>query len=158
MGIDTVEKVLRDETVLDGIVSLKTETKQQFIQDLRLHQGFDRVTVELSKYGIGLQLAQKIYALHQEKTLDVLTENPYQLVFQIEGFGFQRADEIAQQIGIRNDHPTRIQAGILHVLEEESLNGHVFVYEKLLDSSRQRNYYFRVEHKLVFHFKPFFNH
>lgn len=59
LGIDTVEKVLRDETVLDGIVSLKTETKQQFIQDLRLHQGFDRVTVELSKYGIGLQLAQK---------------------------------------------------------------------------------------------------
>nr|WP_289036755.1 ATP-dependent RecD-like DNA helicase [uncultured Allobacillus sp.] len=132
LGIDTVEKVLKDETVLDGIVSMKKETKQQFIQDLRLHQGFDRVTVELSKYGIGLQLAQKIYALHQEKTLDVLTENPYQLVFQIEGFGFQRADEIAQQIGIRKDHPTRIQAGILHVLEEESLNGHVFVYEKYL--------------------------
>ncbi len=127
LGMQTVEKILDDETVLDGIVSMKKETKQQFIRDLKLHQGFDRVTVELSKYGIGLQLAQKLYALHQEKTLTVLKENPYDFVFQIEGFGFQRADEIAGQIGIRNDHPTRIQAGILHILEKESSSGHVFV-------------------------------
>ncbi|WP_017185313.1 ATP-dependent RecD-like DNA helicase [Alkalibacillus haloalkaliphilus] len=133
LGINAVDEVLRDSAKLDQVVGLKPETKKQFIADLRLNQGFEQVTVELAKYGIGLQLAGKLYHAYHENTIEQLKENPYQFVFDVEGFGFQRADEIAEAIGIKDEHPTRIQAGVLHVLDQQSSNGHVYVeIEQLL--------------------------
>ena len=35
-----------------------------------------------------------------KKTLDVIHENPYQLVYDIEGFGFERADQLAIKLGV----------------------------------------------------------
>ncbi|MET3682503.1 exodeoxyribonuclease V alpha subunit [Alkalibacillus flavidus] len=127
LGLNAVDDILRDESKLDEVVGLKAETKKQFIADLRLHQGFEQVTVELAKYGVGLQLAQKLYDVYAENTIKQLQDNPYDFVFYVDGFGFQRADEIAKTIGIEDNHPTRVQAGILHVLDEESTNGHVYV-------------------------------
>ncbi|GEL77495.1 SF1B family DNA helicase RecD2 [Tenuibacillus multivorans] len=132
LGIQAVDQILRDESVLERVPGLNAETKKRLIGDLRMHQGFDQVTVELAKYGVGLQLAQKLYEVFQERTIQQLNENPYAFVFEIEGFGFQRADEIAQEMGIEKDHPNRIEAGILHVLEQESTNGHVYVDEDWL--------------------------
>ncbi|WP_027963521.1 SF1B family DNA helicase RecD2 [Halalkalibacillus halophilus] len=131
-GLSAVDQILRDESLLDQVSGLKPDLKKQFIADLRVNQGFDQVTIELAKYGVGLQLAQKIYKAYQESTITQLNENPYQFVFDIEGFGFQRADEIAAQMGIKDDHPTRVQAGVLHVLEMESMNGHVYVDDDYL--------------------------
>lgn len=132
LGVQAIEKILADESVLDQIPGMTEKLKKRFVSDLQLHQGFDQVTLELAKHGIGLQLAQKIYDVYQEKTIKQLKENPYSFVFTIEGFGFQRADDIAQSIGIEKNHPSRIQAGILHILELESLDGHVYVEEKNL--------------------------
>lgn len=132
LGVQAIEKILADESVLDQIPGMTEKLKKRFVSDLQLHQGFDQVTLELAKHGIGLQLAQKIYDVYQEKTIKQLNENPYSFVFTIEGFGFQRADDIAQSIGIEKNHPSRIQAGILHILELESLDGHVYVEEKNL--------------------------
>ena len=44
----------------------------------------------------------------------MIQENPYQLVEDIEGVGFKRADNIAEQIGIQADSAVRIRAAILH--------------------------------------------
>ncbi|MDQ0158716.1 SF1B family DNA helicase RecD2 [Alkalibacillus salilacus] len=126
LGINAVDDILRDESKLDEVIGVKSETKKQFIADLRLHQGFEQVTVELAKYGVGLQLARKLYEAYAERTIQQLQDNPYDFVFHVDGFGFQRADEIAQFLGIKDDHPTRVQAGILHVLDEEASNGHVY--------------------------------
>ena len=38
-------------------------------------------------------MAGKLFEKYREKTLDVIHENPYQLVYDIEGFGFERADQ-----------------------------------------------------------------
>ncbi|GAA0457162.1 SF1B family DNA helicase RecD2 [Alkalibacillus silvisoli] len=130
LGINAVDDILRDETRLDQVIGLKPEMKKQFISDLRMHQGFEQVTVELAKYGIGLQLAHKIYEEYHENTLKQLNDNPYQFVFDVDGFGFQRADEIAESMGIKDNHPTRVQAGVLHVLDQGASNGHVFIEKK----------------------------
>ncbi|WP_175614916.1 SF1B family DNA helicase RecD2 [Piscibacillus halophilus] len=127
LGLNAVDQILKDETILNKVPGLNEETKKRLVADLRVNQGFEQVALELARYGIGLQLAQKIYNAYQEKTLPLLNENPYAFVFTIEGFGFQRADEMAQEMGIGKEHPTRIEAGILHVLEQESMNGHVYI-------------------------------
>ena len=43
--------------------------------------------------------------LIKNEALDIIQENPYQLVEDIEGIGFKRADNLAEQLGIAADSP-----------------------------------------------------
>jgi exodeoxyribonuclease V alpha subunit len=64
----------------------------------------------------------------------VVRENPYRLASEIFGIGFLIADRIAEKVGIAKYAIIRAEAGILHVLEKMSDEGHVFVlYNQLLD-------------------------
>ena len=82
----------------------------------------------LNQYGFGPQLSMKIYQAYKETTIDVVQTNPYKLVEDVQGIGFGRADELGHQIGITGNHPDRIKAGCLYILERECMqNGHVFV-------------------------------
>ena len=44
---------------------------------------------------------------------------PIKLVEDIEGIGFGRADELGYQLGISGNHPDRIKAACLYMLENE---------------------------------------
>lgn len=127
LGETAVSKILNDASVLDGIQGLNKERKNNFVEKLQEHQGFDNVVIHLSKYGIGLKMIQKIYQNYQENAIETLQTNPYQFVFDIEGFGFYSADEIAIQHGLSMDHPTRLQAGCLFSLQESMQDGHVYL-------------------------------
>ncbi|QHS22857.1 ATP-dependent RecD-like DNA helicase [Virgibacillus sp. MSP4-1] len=128
LGETAIDQILKDENVLAGIPGFPKNVISSFSQTLRENQGFERVVMALADYGIGLQLTQKIYAVYKEDTLKLLEENPYQFVFEVEGFGFRRADNIAKMIGIAGDHPARIQAGCIHILQKQSQFGHVYEY------------------------------
>lgn len=104
LGENAIADVLSNPDLLDGIQGLNDEKKERFLHDLRTHQGFDHVMVHLSKYGIGLKLAQKIYKVYRDEAIKVLEKDPYQYVFDIEGFGFHRADEAARKNNLAMDH------------------------------------------------------
>ncbi|MDN6730974.1 MAG: ATP-dependent RecD-like DNA helicase, partial [Atopostipes suicloacalis] len=75
----------------------------------------------------------RIYGKYKEETDEVIQENPYQLIKDIEGISFKRADAIAEQLDIAPDAPERIQAGILYVLNSLSNNtGDTYSYKEPL--------------------------
>ena len=75
----------------------------------------------------------KIYQAYEEMTIDIMQHNPYKLVEDVEGIGFVRADELGHQLGITGNHPDRIKAGCLYILEIEcAQTGHVFVHAESL--------------------------
>ena len=74
--------------------------------------------VYLQQYEISMHLSVKIYETYQNKTKEILEQNPYRLVEDVSGIGFRTADKIAQKIGIAKDSEFRIRAGILHLLNE----------------------------------------
>lgn len=127
LGETAISKIMNDPTELDQITGLTKERKDGLVEQLREHQGFDFVVVHLSKYGIGLKMAQKIYETYREQAVDILLSNPYQYVFDIHGFGFHRADLIAIQNELELNHPSRIRAGCLYTLHEAMQEGHVFL-------------------------------
>lgn len=127
LGETAVTKILADPSELKGIKGLTKEKTENFVRSLQEHQGFEHVVVHLSKYGLGLQMAQKIYQAHQDRAVEILETNPYQFVFDIEGFGFIRADEVAKQHQLEMNHPMRLQAGFLYALQESIQDGHVYL-------------------------------
>ncbi len=72
----------------------------------------------LQKYDISINMAVKIYNKYKMRTEEVLMENPYRLIEDIEGVGFKTADKIAFKLGISADSDIRIRAGIIFALNE----------------------------------------
>ncbi|MFC0522506.1 ATP-dependent RecD-like DNA helicase [Pontibacillus salicampi] len=132
LGEQAIPKILKDPSVLDGVPHLNKDKAEQLVADLKEHQSFEHIVISLSEYGFGLQMAQKIYEAYNDRALEILQENPYQFVFDINGFGFKRADEVASRHNIAFDHPTRIQAACMYTLNEWSQQGHVYAPEQVL--------------------------
>ena len=86
----------------------------------------------LQQYGISLNLGVKIYQEYGSRMYEILKQNPYKLAEDITGVGFKIADEIAEKVGIGSDSDFRIKAGILHVLQDASGQGHTYLPEKIL--------------------------
>ena len=84
-----------------------------------VHQMQNAVMI-MQQYHISTNLAIKIYNQYGEGTEDILKNNPYKMVEDIEGVGFFTADRIAMAMGVPENSDFRIRAGILHVLKENS--------------------------------------
>ncbi|MFA1820506.1 ATP-dependent RecD-like DNA helicase [Virgibacillus oceani] len=127
LGEGAISKILNDPSVLARVKGLNKDTKDSFVKSLQENQGFEHIALYLAKHNIGLKMAQKIYQEYKEEAIAVLEEDPYQYVFDIEGFGFQTADEIARKNGLSPAHPNRIGAGCIYVLQKNIQHGHVFL-------------------------------
>lgn len=139
LGENAISQIIERPSVLDTIPRLNENTAKNLYESLLEHQGLEQVMIGLNEYGFGPQLAMKIYQVYKEQTLDVIKSNPYQLIEDVEGIGFGRADELGSQLGINGNHPDRLKAGCLYVLEQVCLqNGHVYIEaEELLIKAKQ---------------------
>ena len=82
------------------------------------------IMIFLQSYGINSSQAAKIYKQYGNDAMQVVKANPYQLARDIHGIGFKTADAIAANMGVPADSPRRIRAGILHMLEGLTDEGH----------------------------------
>ena len=82
------------------------------------------IMVFLQSHGVGTGRAVRIYKTYGDEAIIKVTENPYRLALDIHGIGFKTADLIAQKLGIPLDSLIRAQAGVRHVLQELSGEGH----------------------------------
>lgn len=127
LGVHAISRILNDPSIVQTIPKISKQVAETLVKTLQENQGFEHVVVFLSKYQIGLKLAQKMYELYKDETIEKLMEDPYQFVYDVEMFGFQTADRIARQNGLGVDHPNRIGAGSLYILQQSVQNGHVYV-------------------------------
>lgn len=94
------------------------------------------IMVFLQSYGVGTSRAVRIYRTYGNEAIAKVSENPYRLALDIHGIGFKTADTIAQKLGIPKDSLIRAQAGVRHVLQELSGEGHCACErDKLVETS-----------------------
>ncbi|MGD7047577.1 ATP-dependent RecD-like DNA helicase [Rossellomorea marisflavi] len=128
VGENAITKILENPSVLDEVPKLPKEKAKTIFDTLSEHQGLERVMIMLNDFGFGPQISMKIYQAYKEQALEIIQNNPYKLVEDIEGIGFTRADELGSKIGITGSHPDRIKAGCLYTLEQMCVKqGHVYL-------------------------------
>lgn len=87
----------------------------------------------LQSLGLGNKLSIEIYRKYKGNTIEIIRENPYILIDDIKGIGFNIADKIALRNNIRPDSPFRIAAGITYFLNQSAnVSGHCYLNEKYL--------------------------
>jgi len=82
------------------------------------------IMVFLQSHGLGTARAVRIFKTYGNEAIVKVSENPYRLALDIHGIGFRTADTLAQRLGIPKDSLIRAQAGVAHVLQELSGEGH----------------------------------
>ena len=87
------------------------------------------VMVFLSSHGVSTTYAVKIYKQYGDEAIATVTTNPYQLAIDIFGIGFLTADKIAVNVGVSPWSKFRYRAGVLHVLDKASEDGHCYLPE-----------------------------
>lgn len=145
LGEDAISQMLANPTLLSDIPGLTPAKQEMILETVRANHGMDQVIVSLTKYGFGSQLAFAIYQTYKNETLDIIHENPYQLVEDIDGIGFKKADQLAEQLGIAADSVQRMKACVMHQISNHCLSsGDTFIPAQelleecldLLESSR----------------------
>lgn len=121
-GENTIDAILEDPSKLDNLSGLSKVNKERFILTLKTNYGTEQIISQLAKYNISTKLALQIHDKYKEKTLDIIQDNPYQLVEDIQGIGFKIADQLAEQIGIDTHSKKRYQAALIHTLLESCLS------------------------------------
>lgn len=133
LGESAISKIIEDKGALEKVPGLKKDVAQNLYEKLLEDQGIEQVFIRLYEYGFGLQLAVKVYQTYKLDALDIIENNPYQMVEDVEGIGFTKADMIGRKQGITGSHPDRIKAGIIYVMNEQCLSeGHVFIENETL--------------------------
>jgi exodeoxyribonuclease V alpha subunit len=126
-GADAIKKIIDNKKILKEI-GLSTIRIEKFYRQLIDNQTSEHILVALYGYQISGKLAMKLINKYSHFTLEKLEENPYQLVDDIEGIGFIKADEIAKKLGIKESDIRRIKASISYAMQYIAYpNGDVYL-------------------------------
>ena len=132
LGTDAINKIIADPHVLDKL-KLRKAVKDSLVDNLRANQGMDEIIIGLNDLGFGANLSSAIFDKYGEETLHIINENPYQLAAEIDGISFNRADQVAQKLGIATDDSRRIDAAIIQMLDDLTMEtGDTFTTTKPL--------------------------
>lgn len=132
LGTDAINKIIADPHVLDEL-KLRKAVKDSLVDNLRANQGMDQIIIGLNDLGFGANLSSAIFDKYGEETLHIINENPYQLAAEIDGISFNRADQVAQKLGIVTDDSRRIDAAIIQTLDDLTMEtGDTFTTTKPL--------------------------
>lgn len=94
------------------------------------------IVVFLQSHGMGTARAVRIYKTYGQQSIAKVRENPYRLALDIQGIGFKTADALAVRLGIGRESLIRAEAGVRHVLQEASSDGHcALILNKLVESA-----------------------
>ncbi len=84
--------------------------------------------VFLKSHGITTGTAIRLYKTYGKMVSEILQTNPYQIIDDVTGIGFQTADEIAQKMGVKQESIYRLTAGVRYVLDDACrAGGHCFL-------------------------------
>jgi len=124
-GVDTFEIIDQSPERLLEVEGIGKKRVERLVESWKEQKSIRDVMVVLQSFGISPAYAQKIYKAYGNLAVAKLKESPFNLARDIRGIGFKIADGIAKKMGIPKEAPLRIEAGIEHILEELSQNGHV---------------------------------
>ena len=137
LGLNAVNLILDDVHVLDGII--KEATAKKLVHSLQLNLGLERLFQVGNQFGIGADIAGRLYDQYGSEAQDILIQDPYRLVFEFDGISFKTADQIGQKSGIDHLDERRLQAAVYAAITTVSFQyGHTYLTrQQLLQSTAQ---------------------
>ena len=134
-GEDTFEVIEKHPEWLANIKGISSKLAHSISENFK-EQSEVRSTMMFFQEYFGVGTILKIYKRFGGRAVDIAKQNPYRLCNEVEGIGFDSADEMASKLGFTTNNFDRIMSGVDHVLSRSSMSGgHVCLPRAELESS-----------------------
>ena len=118
-GLDALDVIDKQPRRLEEVPGIGPRTLERILEHhATTHGPVAKLEAQLIELEIPPHLAEPIYARYGEESIGMLQRRPYRLVRDVRGIGFTTADRIARGLGLAPDSAERVEAGLLHVLEQ----------------------------------------
>jgi exodeoxyribonuclease V alpha subunit len=134
-GMDTLTILDKQPRRLLEVEGIGQKTLERILAHHETTHGpLAQLEAQLIELEIPPYLAQAVHERYGEGALGMLQTRPYRLARDVRGIGFATADRIALSLGLAPDSDERVEAGLLHALEQAESDGHCAVpIEALVD-------------------------
>ena len=126
-GEDVLSVIENDPDQLTTIKGISPKRARMIHDSLCQQLSMRRLLDFLSAYDLPLQIAMPLYRQFGDMALTALKADPYLLVGEPYFVSFPLADRLALTLGIGEDEPLRLEAGLIFTLTHNLDNGHVFL-------------------------------
>jgi len=126
-GEDTIKILDTEPERIHEVPTLKPSLARDLIEAWQNNRVMRNIMIYLQGLGISAKMSQRIFAEYGSQTQQIVEGNPYQLADDVFLVGFKKADQIAQNMGVKLDDKYRLRAGLHYTLNELSREGHTFV-------------------------------
>ncbi len=131
-GDETLEVLENHPDWLSDIPGISLKKAKQICEDFKAKAGI-RSAMMFFRDFFGAATTVKIYKRWGSACIDIAKQNPYRLCDEIDGIGFERADSMAQKMGLDQNSESRLISGIAHVMRHNAAqNGHVCLPRDIL--------------------------
>ena len=123
-GADTL-RIISEESArlreIEGIGNMRAKSIKQAWEEQKTVR---EVMMFLQTYGVTDALCLRLVRKYGNEAKTILESDPYRIIREVKGIGFKTADRIALNLGLASNGPPRIDAGILHTMQECEDQGH----------------------------------
>jgi len=113
LGAQAPSKIAADPSSLDAVPRLSKKAKRALSEGLKAYKADEQTRIGLLGHGLSNRMVDRLVETYGDQARRVVEDNPYRLIEDVEGIGFERADGIARQLGFEADDPRRIRALLL---------------------------------------------
>ena len=137
-GTDTVDVIENHPDWLARLPGITPKRAMEISEEFKSKSDI-RATVMFFREYFGPSTTMKIYKCFGKHSVSIARDNPYRLCEEVRGIGFDKADAMAQHLGIAQDSGDRIGAGIVYILGfNAGQNGHTCLpKDKLIGASAE---------------------
>ncbi len=129
-GADTFDVMENNPKWLCDIKGISPRRAKEISESYAAQFGMRSVMMFCSRF-FGPSVSARIYRRYGAAAVTIIEKDPYRLISDIEGVGFEKADTVAQQLGFPADSTQRIEAGAEYVLSNAAYaGGHCCLPEK----------------------------
>jgi len=120
-GEDVLAQLKDDITIVRKIKGWTKAKEEALYEGLVIAGQSEEAMKFFTTHGLGIRNIMRLDRIYGTRVLDVVRENPYRLVEEVDGIGFITADKLAMSMGFEPDDPRRLRAALIMMVLNESM-------------------------------------
>jgi len=126
-GDKTIDVIENHSECLYSVKGIGKKKIDGLIEKWKEHKCVLDIMLYFKEFNFTNNFILKIYKVYGCDAIDIISKNPYQMVVDIDGIGFKKADDVAIKMGVDLLSPQRCCAGITYALASAAEEGHTYL-------------------------------
>lgn len=135
-GEETLDVMENHPEWLADVPGISPKKAEAIGEDFKAKAGIRSAMMFFRDY-FGAAMTVRIYKQYGSAAVDIAKRNPYRLCEEVDGIGFERADQMAMSLGMDPGGEERLMSGVRYLLTSNAAqNGHLCLpREKLVEAA-----------------------